>query len=34
MTVQLNGQNAIVLGILAPDFDVPAGVELWVAKQQ
>lgn len=34
MTVQLNGQDAIVLGILAPDFDVPAGVELWVAKQQ
>jgi len=32
MTIQLNGQNFTVIGVMPTMFDVPSGVDIWVPK--
>lgn len=33
MSVELGGKEAAVVGVLPPGFDIPSGVDLWVAKK-
>lgn len=33
-TVKLGGQEAVIIGVLPPTFDLPTGVDLWVARQE
>ncbi|HOX20187.1 MAG TPA: hypothetical protein PLI70_04595 [Gemmatimonadales bacterium] len=33
-TVTIGGQEAVIVGVLPRSFDVPTGVDLWMAKQE